>query len=192
MKPNFDKRRFEIYKEAYNRELERRSEAMDRLSGVITVYTIIGGIIAFFASELPTHWGSSAALLFGAIFGVAALSALVGLGILAVHIFRGTDYKVLTTAKELDDAIMPVAASLPDDDATDRECVRQLDLAILNQYRDFATLNQLANNRRETRYTRVLKWGTFSAIALILAAAPFLYERSNRSETPVKVLIEPQ
>lgn len=187
MKPEFQNRLRDFFKEAYDRELERRAEAIDRQSSVVTAFTIIGGVIAFYVSAWPGSEASGLRGLFFALFFLGIVCAVVGFCLFAYSIHNGTDYRVLNTPKAIDDEVSAVAATLPDEPAFDAACVAGLAEALATQYRDCATHNQLANNQRDKRYNLTLKLATAGSVLLLVAAVPFLAVK--REPEPTEVVI---
>lgn len=164
--------RLQLYKEAYERELTRRQEGMDRQSRAITIFTLLGGIIAFYSSNLPQSSVSIWFILFYSFAGIGLILASIGFSMLVWTLWKGTTYTFFNTPKAIDDPYVKLIADGTITDANAQHYAEQLDGDLLEQYRDFATLNQLGNNLRDGRYNKILRWA-ISAVVALAAAAPF-------------------
>jgi hypothetical protein len=190
MKPLLQRRRFEFYKEAYDRQLLRRSEAMDRLGILVTAYTILGGMLAFYANGFPSDRATVWAYLFYAFFIPGAVTAIVGVAMFAFQTQWGVQYKVLKPPRVYDEAFSRLEQAGPDSDALDAACVREFDDLLAAQLREAASHNQEANDLREKRANRILRIAAWAAILLIIAALPYLVAKHSERREPIEVTVQ--
>jgi hypothetical protein len=178
-----------FYKVAYDRELERRCEGLSRLSGVVTIYAILGGVIAFFFKSLPTPDSSASCILFFIPFVIGVAAGLLGLLLLVSNTWRGVKYDVLQTPTKFNDAIERAVSGAAGVHKLEEKLLSKLTEQIANQYAQCASFNQVANDLREARSNFVLRLGAVSVFALVLSSAPYLYLSHHKEAEPLKVAV---
>lgn len=187
---SFDEVRFDFFKEAYERELTRRKEGLDRLSKLMTVYAIIGGIISFYMHNLPSLEVEWICLLFYSFFLIGAILGAIGFGKLISSIHRGVAYHLLSTPLEFDNAINSQVSNFAHIVEVDDKSVVAFKNALLIQYRDFSSKNQDSNDIREHRYNCVLNIASLSIVYILAAVIPHIFLSQNNDPRPTKVIIE--
>jgi hypothetical protein len=182
--------RLEHYRAAYERELERRREGMDRLSNLITVFTLIGGILVYFFSNVPQPRLSFLYLIFAFLVITGAALATCGFALLAYMVKRGAVYSVLNTPKVLDQEILDGLKSGRITAANDLLYSDEFKAVLLDSYRDFGTENQITNNLREIKFNRILIFATYAVVLLVLAAPIHFYLNLVDEKKPLDIKVE--
>lgn len=189
LKTKFDQCRYEFFKECYERELERRSQGLDRLSSAISSLTLVGGLVAYFASTLPATLDPFVWPWFWVPALLGVLCFLFGVFALMLTVFRGATFDVLNHPKRFDEAFAKARAQHPATAATDIALVHGFGLALAEQFRDLATKNQTVNDRREKRYNTIHRWTVLAGFLLILSSPSYFLLQRRAEQEPTLVTI---
>ncbi len=182
-------RRLALAKEAYEQQLNRREQASKRFTTTVGVYAIVGGILAYYLSDLHLEAYQNAHLWFylPCLFGIGC--AAIGYFFILRLLIVGTPFRVLNTASRIDAGIVESVSDLPDNETIHGKVLSALDEAILAQYRECASFNQHANDKRDRFYTLALRLATLSVTFLLLSLPAFIYISSANKDNVTKVVV---
>jgi hypothetical protein len=189
MHPGFTSRKLEFYREAYDKQIERREHALERFSHIITIHTLVGGLIAYYASEIPDVSTEVCFLLFAIPASIGSIVYFVGLILLVIALHKGTTLQVLPPPEEYDRVFASEQNRLPDTKEADAALVAAFESGLSDQYRELATLNQAASNIRDSKYSRISRFGVWSLLLLIVSAPAFFVLKKQDSSKPDEIVV---
>lgn len=189
MHPQFQSRKLEFYRDAYEKQLERREHALERLSHIITIHTLVGGLIAYYASGISEVSTEVCFLLFFIPASIGTVVYFIGLILLVIALHKGTTLEVLPPPEDYDRIFTAEQKKLPDTTEADLALVSAFEEGMSDQYRKLATINQAASNIRDSKYSRISRFGVWSLLLLIISAPAFFILQKQDSTKPTEIIV---
>lgn len=175
------------HREAYKFQAERSEKIRDRLSFLVTPFTILGGAILYLLGNYRHHFSASACLTFYLPISISMLAFVGALGLALYCLGWGFDYLNVPRPRWLQDDVEDIseyaAASAPG-----LNVLGDVKTTMVARYCEAADYNFGVNFYRTNIVLRSMQLGIVSFI-ILLFALPAFFSNKLQEKTPAPTVI---
>jgi hypothetical protein len=175
---------FEYFKTAYEFEAGRRSQLTSSFSSLLTLATLLAGVLLFYAHHVgPDRTVLNVCFIGGIVWsGCSFVRGIISIGRAAT----GYKYSYVITGKPLHDWHDSLIRRFPDQPQTAEQTFQEL---LGKRYRDAVEVNADTNARKTIHVAAANRSLAFCAIIALITAVPYFIISYDKPEPPLKVQI---
>lgn len=171
------------HKESYKFQAERSEKIRDRISFLVTPFTVLGSGILYAFSNYRHGWTETASLLFYVPMVLATVLFFLALGLALYCLGRGFTYQSIPQPRGLQEDVESIAAYATAIAPRPFNTLGHVKTVMMERYCQAADHNLNVNFRRTNLVLRATQLGILSFILLLLCLPVFFSNKLQPSGT---------